>query len=218
MGNWMQDNKWIEWVFSGIGVAGLTVIAGLTKKRFSKKSLEDQKVPSNQAQIIGNGTIYQAGGNINLPPKQQPKYDELFYDRVIQELDDDNFLCFIQSVCNHCSVEKEEIKKFRDFIHWASKPTNSFTNLQAQKLFEDFLEQCEQLISFTSTHFFYRRGVNDASVRYLYPDLNFDLDGSGDRKDMEKFDKYADELYRLCSLVEKKYRVFAKESRRFIFD
>jgi len=53
---WIIDNK--EWIFSGIGIFILSIIAGLFIKR---KSFLKQSQKSGK-----NSTNYQAGGDINI--------------------------------------------------------------------------------------------------------------------------------------------------------
>ena len=66
--SWIVENK--EWVFSGVGVAVLSLLIALITRRRRSAGQASQSIQS-QTQQTGTGTIaYQAGGNISIVTSQ----------------------------------------------------------------------------------------------------------------------------------------------------
>ena len=71
-----------------------------------------------------------------------------------------------------------------------------------------------KLIYFSSIHFFFMRNARDHSIRYLYPDLNWELDGDCDDEKMARFDKFEKALRSLIDEFDIEIKSFVTHLKK----
>ncbi|MGG0078949.1 hypothetical protein ABEX67_22825 [Bacillus wiedmannii] len=152
-----------------------------------------------------------------LPVEKKISHDEFLLNTLLENLDEEFFLSFVENLNTYCRYNVEEKWKLDGFLYWAQKPSNCFVNKVVQQKLNDFLERLDALLLFMGMHFF-RRRVCDDGLNHLYPDLNVDLDGEFDKKKMDLFDGHLKAFCNVCNRVLLAYKVFINESKQEIYN
>jgi hypothetical protein len=146
-------------------------------------------------------------------------HDKTIFQKSNKLLTEGQLSEFLHKLRTDDSYLSESRVRLSRFVTFFSETGNQFLDGRLKQKSQELVTAIDLLLGFLGQHFFFYPNLQSLQNRRycLYPNLNVDREGYGDRDSMMKYERYANEMCHIAASVNSSYAEYRAQVKQTLF-
>lgn len=189
--------------------------------RYDSKTRQSKGLTQKEVQFYRDRLYLAVKTGVSLARDMRKEYllrDKKIFRKADSILSESDLTWFLDYLTTNDTYSRQGIRPLDEFVRFYREVGNWFLFDEVILPTKDLLQAIRNIQGFVARNFFAypdRQDDSDDFTYALYPNLNVDRQGSGRPEEMNRYDKYADEMVALSKSVRaayKRYRLAIKRT------